>query len=326
MDDFLIARNPDLESKLPYLIRLPLGPSGLVFRARDVWPRTAAVYCHDAGDVWPQAVEVVQRVPVVHCARRGGAIDLILGRGRENRSMFVHTTARGRDVIFWQSARTTKQSRPKVAVPTARASGRTLEVIVDSHETYPWKFTGQQATTRRTALRVGDYAVEHDGQIVAVVERKSLVDFVSTLTGGKLSYLMVALSTLPHAALVVEERYSAIFKLDRVKPAVVAEGIGEAQVRFPNVPIVFTDTRALAQEWTYRFFGAAIAHRIEQSNAAALLSTPMKLAVLPQILTAVGPTPADMRAWAIADGHIVAAKGRLRPEVLAAYRSAHGQQ
>jgi hypothetical protein len=30
--DFLIARNPDPESRLPYLIRLPLG-EGLVFRA-----------------------------------------------------------------------------------------------------------------------------------------------------------------------------------------------------------------------------------------------------------------------------------------------------
>lgn len=97
-------------------MRLPLGPNGLVFRARDVWPQTAAVYCHDAGDEWPFDAEVVVQVPVVHCARRGGAIDLILVRGRENRSMFVHTTARARDVIFWQSARTTKQSRPNVSV------------------------------------------------------------------------------------------------------------------------------------------------------------------------------------------------------------------
>lgn len=267
MDDFQIARNPDLESKLPYLVRLPLGPNGMVLRARDVWPRTTAVYCHNAGDEWPTDAEIVQQVPVVLCAKRGGAIDLVLDRGRENRSMFVMTTARGRDVIFWQSARTKKQSRPNVSVPTARAAGRVLDIVVDSHETYAWKFEKQQATTSKRALAVGDYAVEYDGRIVGVVERTSLADFVSTLTGGKLSYLLAALSTIPHAALVIEEKYSAIFKLDRVKPATVAEGIGEAQVRFPTVPIVFTDTRTLAQERTYRFFGAVVAHQIELHNA-----------------------------------------------------------
>ena len=62
------------------------------------------------------------------------AIDLILDRGREARSMFVFTRARGRDVIFWQSARTAKQARPNVALPTARAAGQALAITVDTHE------------------------------------------------------------------------------------------------------------------------------------------------------------------------------------------------
>jgi ERCC4-type nuclease len=177
--------------------------------------------------------------------------------------MFVFTKARGRDVVFWQSARNTKQSRPNVTTPTARAGGLILDIIVDTHETYPWKFTAQQTTTQRRALPTGDYAIEHNGTVIAAVERKSLIDFVSTLTSGKLSYLLAALSTLPHAALVVEDRYSAIFKLDRVRPLVIAEGIAEAHIRFPNVPIIFAETRPLAQEWTYRFFGAALTHQLE---------------------------------------------------------------
>jgi ERCC4-type nuclease len=110
--------------------------------------------------------------------------------------------------------------------------------------------------------------VEADGVIVAAVERKSLADLVSTLTTGKLRYLLAALAALPHAAVVVEDRYSSVFKaghLERVRPAVVALGIGEAQARFPNVPIVFAETRALAQEWSYRFLGAALVeHRDDQ--------------------------------------------------------------
>jgi hypothetical protein len=67
---------------------------------------------------------------------------------------------------------------------------------------------------------------------------------------------------------VVEDRYSAIFKLSRVRPRVVADGIAELQVRYPSVPIVFCETRQLAQEWTYRFLGAALEHhRLEVGGA-----------------------------------------------------------
>lgn len=52
VDDLLIARNPDPESSLPFLIRVPLGPAGIVVKARDSWPRTAKVYCHRT-DGWP---------------------------------------------------------------------------------------------------------------------------------------------------------------------------------------------------------------------------------------------------------------------------------
>jgi hypothetical protein len=36
---FVVARNPDADSSLPYLIRLPIG-DGLVLKAREPWPRT----------------------------------------------------------------------------------------------------------------------------------------------------------------------------------------------------------------------------------------------------------------------------------------------
>jgi len=45
MDDFVVARNPEEGSTLPFLIRLPLGTDGVVLKVRDTWPRTAKVYC-----------------------------------------------------------------------------------------------------------------------------------------------------------------------------------------------------------------------------------------------------------------------------------------
>lgn len=152
---------PRLRLVAPYLLRLPLPGAPVVLKVRETWPRTSKVYCHPSDD-WPGAdtLDVVERVPERLCRRRGAAIDLVLDRHRENRSQFVFTKARGREVVFWQSARTRKQARPNVSVPTARASGRVLEIVVDRQEKYPWTFADQQATTTRRTLPVGDDAVE----------------------------------------------------------------------------------------------------------------------------------------------------------------------
>lgn len=40
------------------------------------------MYCHRAEE-WPADAEVLERVPVRSCSRRGPAIDLVLDRGRE---------------------------------------------------------------------------------------------------------------------------------------------------------------------------------------------------------------------------------------------------
>jgi hypothetical protein len=318
MDDFVVARNPDEASTLPYLVRLPLGPNGVVLKVRETWPRTAKVYCHPSHD-WPAELEIVERVPVRSCVRRGAAVDLVLDRGRENRSQFVFTRARGREVIFWQSARTARQARPAVSLPTQRASGQVLEIVVDSHERYPWKFSAQQASTVRRALPAGDYAVEADGRVVASVERKSLPDLVSTLTSGKLRYLLAALAELPRAAVVVEDRWSAVFKLNRVRPSVVAEGLAEAQVRYPSVPIVFCETRPLAQEWTYRFLGAALViHRDDEPAELRAAALPSGGPLAPAPATA-----AEIRAWALANGLDVSDRGRIPAEITAAFEAEH---
>ncbi|MEO5851928.1 MAG: hypothetical protein ABIQ15_05395, partial [Nocardioides sp.] len=111
-EDFVIARNAEPGSTLPYLLRIPLG-DGIILKAKDTWPRTGKVYCHRVEE-WPADAEIIERVRVRSCVRRGAAIDLVLDRGRENRSQIVVTNARGRQMIFWQTARTSKQARPAV--------------------------------------------------------------------------------------------------------------------------------------------------------------------------------------------------------------------
>lgn len=75
--ELLVVANPDPDSRLPYLIRLPLG-GGLVFATSDTWPRTKGLYCHrlDIAD-WPAEPVIVDRVALNSCTRRGAAIDVV---------------------------------------------------------------------------------------------------------------------------------------------------------------------------------------------------------------------------------------------------------
>lgn len=322
LEDFVVARNPDGDSTLPYLLRIPLPERPVILKARESWPRTSKVYCHRVEE-WPADVEVVERVPVRSCVRRGAAIDLVLDRTRENRSQLVITRVRGgRQVIFWQTARTAKQARPAVAVPTARAAGiANLEIVVDSHERYPYRFSDRDVTVARARLAAGDYGVMREGQIVAAVERKSLQDLVSSLTTGKLKYQLADLAALPRAAVVVEDRYSSVFRLDRVRPAVVADGLAECQVTWPGVPLVFCETRKLAQEWVYRFLAAA--HRGAEVDVGGQLAVDA-LASAPE-LPPSPPTPAEIRAWARVNGYEVSDRGRVSRTVMEAFEAADGR-
>ena len=320
MNELLLATNPDPASRLGYLLRLPLD-GGMVFRTSGTWPRTTALYCYPVSvDEWPEEPEIVERVPLRSCARRGAAIDLVLDRSRENRSQIVFTTARGRDAVFWQSPRTRKQARPNVTTPKARAAGIPgLEIVIDTREQYAYRFSAQQAMTIKKALPCGDYGIVIAGQLVAAVERKSLADLVSSMINGKFRYALGDLATLGRAAVVVEDRYSSVFKLDRVRPAVIADGLAELAVRWPAVPIVFAETRQLAEEWTYRYLAAAAVWAADDLALAALLGDETKT-VGPHDS---GPSTAEVRSWARSAGLEVPDRGRLRPAIWQAWREAH---
>jgi hypothetical protein len=331
--ELVIARNPDPDSSLPYLLWLPIA-DGLVFRTKDTWPRTSALYCHPVpATEWPFDADVVERVPLRTCTRRGAAIDVVADRGREQRSQIVFTNARGRQMVFWQSPRTRKQARPDVRLPTARAGGVAgLELLVDAHERYPYRFASQQVHTERRRLPCGDYGVSIGEKLVAAVERKSLADLVSSLTTGRLRFALGELATLPRAAVVVEEGYSRVFTVERVRPAQVADGLAELQVRWPTIPIVFCETRKLAEEWTYRYLGAA--HTWAADELAALdrigigaddaSPTTLPLPLRP-VRRDTGPSTAEVRAWARANGFTVPDRGRLRPEIHQAWQQSHEQ-
>ena len=261
---FLIARNPEPDSSLPFLLSVPVG-SGLLLKARDTWPRTSRVYCHRL-DAWPEDAEILEDVPVLECHRRGVAVDLVLDRSREYRSQFVFTRmAGGREGIFWQTRKVAATARPGARIPGRRISDLPgpLTIIVDTRERYPYRFAGRRVETVRVALSAGDYAVrDTDGRIVAAVERKTLGDLAGGLGNGSLVFELTKLAGLPRSALVVEDRYSSLLKVSHAPAGFLPDLLARVQVRYPETPIVFAETRPLAEEWTFRWLGAALAEAI----------------------------------------------------------------
>ena len=77
---------------------------------------------------------------------------------------------------------------------------------------------------------------------------------------------------------------------------------------------MFCETRALAEEWTYRYLAAARTWADEEGAARSRMGLPEKD---PE------PSTAQVRAWARDKGMEVPQRGRLKPEVHEAWRAAH---
>lgn len=262
---FRVARNPDAESRLPYLIWLPI-EGGVVLKARETWPRASRVFCAQDATPWDESAGLLEDIPVLLCRRRGAAIDLVLDRPSLSRSQFVFTEARGRPAIWWQTQKTAQAANPGARIPRGRAAGP-LTIAIDTREKYGWKFSGRPVTIERRALVAGDYAALVDGAVAAVIERKTLENLASSLSDGGLAFQMQRLAEVAKAAIVVEGDYPDLFRTQPGRGSWLADMLGRLAVRYPEVPIVFAGSRRFAEEWAFRFLGAA-------ANDTFLESTP----------------------------------------------------
>ena len=253
---FRVARNPDPESRLPYLLWLPI-EGGVVLKAREAWPRAARVFCAQNAAPWDETGGLVDDAAVLVCKRRGAAIDLVLDRPQLARSQFVFTNARGRPAIWWQTQTTVQSANPGARVPRGRASGP-LVIAVDTREKYGWRFAARPVTIERRALAGGDYGAIVEGRVVAVVERKTLANLATSLSDGTLAFQMQRLVDVGRCAIVVEGDYPDLFRTQPGRGSWLADMLARLAARYPEVPIIFAGSRKFAEEWAYRFFGAVV--------------------------------------------------------------------
>ena len=255
---FVIAGNPQDDSRLPYLLKIPID-GDIVLKARDTWPRASRVYCHPFEEAWPADAEIVEKTSIASCRRRGIVIDLVLERPRLTRSQFVFTEARGRPAIFWQTRNAARAADPGARIPRARALTAGFTIAVDTRERYPYRFAGRDVTTERAALPAGDYAVLAATDPIVSVERKTLENLAACLSDGTLAFQMQGLAELPSAAVVVEGHYSRLLSMPHVSGAWLADTLARLQIRYPEVQVMFAESRKFAEEWTYRFLATALA-------------------------------------------------------------------
>ena len=195
--ELLIAVNPDEDSRLPYLLRVPLAGGDLVFRTRDL-------AAHQGALLLPGPARRVAR----RCGdRRTGRAALVSAARCSDR---CDPRPRPRKTgPSWYSPPPAAATRcsGRVRGPANRpAPGADPDRTRRRHSrpadrdrlprAVPYWFATQQVSTVKRALPCGDYALVLDGVLVASVERKSLVDLVASLT-GKLRYQVAELATLP---------------------------------------------------------------------------------------------------------------------------------
>ena len=99
------------------------------------------------------------------------------------------------------------------------------------------------------------------GELVATVERKTMDNLATSLSDGSLAFQMAGLAEVPLAAVAVEGRYSALLTHAHAPAGWLADQLVRLQARYPQIPVVFLDSRRHAEDWSHRFLTTALMDR-----------------------------------------------------------------
>lgn len=253
--------------KFPYRLSIVRGEAVLLaLLVGDRWPGSKGnIFCfRDDPCLSPEPLEEVERVPVVNMRRYGKRLSIVLDRTRRKRCDFLFLEKRYKDgrgtyeQIFWQTQKGLKERKTKTRFAVYNKGEDALHIVIDAHERYPWRFAG--CREERSVLPAGDYALLENGEIAAVVERKTMEDMVSSLSNLRILHQAVSeLEAYPLSALVIEAEYADFLKPDKIRPlnpSYCARAFAELVALHASVIVHFAGSRKLANFWTLAFFRA----------------------------------------------------------------------
>ncbi len=267
------------------------GRTVFAVRAKAVWPGPGQnIFCLREREFDPgEALELIERVPVLSIARVGRKLTLVLDRGQRKRCEFLTVEKTRRDgtgsyeQVFFRTESGIRAHRSRTRVEL-RGAPAMLNIVIDSAEKYPWSFPGASVMKRK--LPVGDYALLIEDRIEAVVERKSFDNLLGEVGALQaLHHQLADLASYPVPVLVIEAEYRDFQDASRLKgrwPAAhLARVLGELSAIHPRLPVIYAGNRKAANTWTYQFF-LSLAARHEAPSPQLVLETVARYDPLPR--------------------------------------------
>ena len=251
--------------RFPYRLFIEDKPGKFLYlRAQERWPGPGKnIFCKFEGmvDALPDE-EPLEQCNIVYRNRYGKKLNIILDRKIRKRCWFIFLKKQYKnrpgqyyDQVFWITQASAIAERRGAYIPQSGKQAN-FEVIIDTAEKYPYRFGN--AKTERKKLPAGDYALLHDGNLVAIAERKTRDNFIHELsTLDVLRAKLEELSTFPYKAVVFESPYADFInpkKLTHYSAPFIAEILADLAVQFHDVQFIFCSNRKVANEWVYRWF------------------------------------------------------------------------
>lgn len=131
-----------------------------------------------------------------------------------------------------------------------------MRLVVDTREQKPWRFPDDVKTVRQ-ALPFGDYSLI-SSSVLAVIERKSEEDLVTTLTrdADRFRRELIQLANADYGIVVVETSIPSLLE-EKYRSKVSGKEILDRVVSLSvdwNVPVVWASDRVCAIAYALRWF------------------------------------------------------------------------
>ena len=129
-----------------------------------------------------------------------------------------------------------------------------LNIVVDTRENTPWAFPAHLATVRRGKLDAGDYALA--GDLNFAIERKSLNDFIGTISTGweRFQNEIERMIFYPAMIVLIEGTFTDIltqnYNHPDMKPHFIIKRIAELAMQ--GVCVLFADNPVSAAGMAYK--------------------------------------------------------------------------